>query len=89
MIKACNGVIFGSDAIPVTVRVERGGLIGAVTEQIQLKRHHAELVMNCDHQRIAAIKFIRKEYDIGLKGAKDVCDAIWEIGMTRIGFSQI
>lgn len=34
-------------------------------------------------QKVQAIKFIRQQYGIGLKEAKDVCDAIGEMERVR------
>lgn len=30
-----------------------------------------------ESNKVAAIKFVRAQYDLGLKEAKDICDAVW------------
>ena len=54
-----------------------------IQKEIEIKQHHAELVYGLmtdylngikNRQLIRAIKFIRAEYALGLKEAKDVCE---------------
>jgi ribosomal protein L7/L12 len=36
-----------------------------------------DLIASMTEQKVKAIKFIRGQYSLGLKEAKDICDAIW------------
>jgi ribosomal protein L7/L12 len=49
-------------------------------EEFSIKTHHAVLVWNLYNRecpvKVEAIRFIKDEYKIGLREAKDVCDFI-------------
>ena len=56
----------------------------ATQEVTQAEYDHVLALFNLrEPQKVLAYKFIRQQYGIGLKEAKDVCDAIGEYGKLR------
>jgi ribosomal protein L7/L12 len=42
-----------------------------------------ELIYSLSNSKVVAIKFIRAQYGLGLKTAKDLCDTIWDHPYTK------